>query len=116
ATLPPSLASDASQVPVWARTPHVSRDHALPLWFAYAATFAPTVAISPNVVHPAPAHRSIRKPSSLPLLSCHARLICVAETAVAVRPLGAGSGVAALAVRSEEHTSELQSRSQPVCR
>ena len=66
--------------------------------FAYVATFGPTVAISTNVAHPAAAHRSMRNPSSLLLRSCHARLIWVPETAVAVSVLGAGSDVAAVAV------------------
>ena len=66
--------------------------------FAYVVTFGPTVAISAKVAHPAPAHCSIRNPSSFPLRSCHARLIWLPETAVAVRLAGAGSGITAVAV------------------
>ena len=40
----------------------------------------------------------MRNPSSLLLRSCHARLIWLPETAVAVRLAGAGSGITAVAV------------------
>src|SRR5439155_20585501 len=49
---------------------------------------APTVATCPNVP-PDPVFRSIRVSVSLPFGSCQARLIWVAETAVADRPVGA---------------------------
>src|SRR5262245_50753279 len=65
--------------------------------------FGPTVAISVKVV--LSGERSILKPSSLVALSVQVRLIWLAETAVAVRPVGAPgesrTGMS-LAVRSSQ--------------
>src|ERR1044072_2301642 len=51
-----------------------------------AARFVPTCA---KFVQAAPEQRSTRKPVSFVVLSVHARLIFVADTAVAVNPIGA---------------------------
>src|SRR5688572_23832039 len=57
-------------------------------------TFAPTVAT--NTYAPPAVRRSMRKPVSLFELSVHRRLICVAETAVAVSPVGAATSLSAM--------------------
>ena len=61
--------------------------------FGNVVTFAPTVAICAKLVQLFPVQRSMLKPVSLLELSVHDRLICVAETAVPTRLLGAfGTG------------------------
>ena len=54
---------------------------------AYVVTFGPVVAIRTNA--PDPLLRSIRNSVSLPLVSCHARSMRVADAVIAVKPVGA---------------------------
>src|SRR5439155_25746509 len=54
-----------------------------------------TVAISTNAVHPDPAQRSIRNPSSVVALSVQVRLIWLVETAAAASAVGAAGGAGA---------------------
>ena len=61
--------------------------------FWNVVTFAPTVVICAKFVQLFPTQRSMLKPVSLLELSVHDTLICVAETAVPARLLGAfGTG------------------------